>query len=80
MGCTWKKIFETDATYSDYFSRSIRDLGHDVFEVIFDFDSAQKAWALTNNVLFNEENWQIEIMLVQIELFRPDIVYLLLKT
>ena len=58
----------------------MRDLGHDVFKVIFDFEPAQKAWALTNNVLFNEENWQIEIMLVQIELFHPDIVYLLLKT
>ena len=71
-----EKFFETGATYSDYFSRSMRDLGHEVFEVIYDFESAQKVWAQANNVSFNEKNWQIEIMLAQIELFCPDIVYL----
>jgi spore maturation protein CgeB len=68
-------LFRMACMYSDGFSRAMRALGHDAHEIIFDLKTMQKTWARENDVEFNEETWQTDIILKQIEKLRPDVVY-----
>jgi spore maturation protein CgeB len=70
------RFFEQRSTFSNYFSRSMAALGHEVIEVVFDHKPAQKAWAREHNVPWNEKTWQWEIPLAQIGAFKPDILNL----
>ena len=61
--CTWKRNLELHE-------------GVEVFETIQNDYILQRKWTQENNVRFNEENWQTEVVLNQIESFSPDIVVL----
>jgi spore maturation protein CgeB len=70
-----RRFYANKATYSDYFSRSMYRLGHEVVEVVFDHEPAQKAWAREHNFSWTE-NWQREIPIAQMREFAPDVLYL----
>ena len=71
-----QRFFEQKSSFTDYFSRGMAALGHEVMEVIFDLEPAQRAWARENGVEWNDENWQREIPLAQMTAFKPDILNL----
>lgn len=68
-------IFKQHYIYTDSFSRGMRTLGHDAIEVIDDVEILQKLWAKENGVTFDIKNWHNDILLAQIRLIKPDIIF-----
>jgi hypothetical protein len=56
-------------------SRELRVFGHHVEDVYFDLEVPQKKWAEENDVDWEAENWENNILLKQIEKIRPDILF-----
>lgn len=55
---------------------NIKEFGNEVFLIISNCDVLQKKWAKENNISFDENNWEKQIAIEQIKLFKPDIFYL----
>ena len=68
-------IFEMGYLYSDSLSKGMRSLGHDAFEILFDVEMLQKKWAKENDFRYSPEDWRLEILIRQIEVLKPDILY-----
>jgi len=68
-------LFQDSPIYSDGFSRSFRNLGQEAFELIFDFEILQKQWAKENGIQYTSENWMFDIMMAQIEVLKPDVIF-----
>ena len=58
--------------FSDYMTK----LGHECTEFIYDLQSLQQAWASENGCEYGTHSWQLDILLKQIETYRPEILYL----
>jgi len=71
-----KLFFKSSIMYSDGFSRSFKTLGQDAYEIIADFEVVQKQWARENGIHYNSNSWMIEVLMSQVKIIRPDIVYL----
>ena len=57
------------------FSRIFKELGQDVYEIIADVEIVQKQWAKENNVRYEYDNWLIAILMAQINIIKPDLIY-----
>jgi hypothetical protein len=68
-------LLEGKIIYSDSFSRSMRDLGQDAYEIIWDLEVLQKTWAKEHGIQYRSDNWQFEILCAQIRHLKPDVVY-----
>ena len=68
-------LFEAKVLYSDGFSLSMRDLGRDAHEIVWDFESLQRKWAEENGVRFSDDNWMFDVLTAQINTIKPDVVY-----
>src|SRR3989304_6368889 len=68
-------LLQESPIYSDGFSRSFRNLGQQAFELIFDFEILQKQWAKENGIQYTSENWMFDIMMAQIEVLKPDVIF-----
>jgi hypothetical protein len=60
--------------YGDAFSRALRALGHEAFEVIADLEPLQWTWARENGLRPDPDAWREAILLAQIEALRPEVV------
>lgn len=69
-----QKIFDGFYMYFDSFSSAMNFFGYDAEELFYDFKELQYQWAYENGFIFTE-NWKEEILLKQIEVIRPDILY-----
>lgn len=58
------------------FSNYMTELGHECTEFIYDLQSLQHAWASENGCEYGTHSWQLDILLKQIETYRPEILYL----
>ncbi len=54
----------------------VKKTGNESFIIISNCESLQKRWALENNVLFSEANWEKEIAFAQIKYYKPDVFYI----
>jgi len=70
-----KIIFDNYYVYSDSFSKSMRLIGHQCSEIIYDFEILQKNWAREQKVLFNCDQWQADILIQQIAYYKPDVLF-----
>lgn len=68
-------LFQESPIYSDGFSHSFRNLGHESFELVFDFEILQKKWAQENGVFYSPNNWMFDIIIAQIEFLKPDVIF-----
>ncbi len=68
-------LFAEGFVYSNSLSKGMRALGHDAHEIIFDMEMLQKKWAEEHGFQYASENWKQEILLKQIEVLKPDILY-----
>jgi hypothetical protein len=68
-------LFERGALYSNSFSRCMERLGHEAYELIWDFEVIQRQWAKENNFSGHPDKWMFEILMAQIEKIRPEVVY-----
>jgi hypothetical protein len=69
------ELFKLRFVYSDAFSRAMRQLGHDAYDIVWDFELVQRQWAHEHDVDCQVENWQSTVLLEQIKALRPDVVY-----
>ena len=68
------QFFERFLVYSDSFSRAMRKLGNESYEILYNAEHIQKAWAEENGVKYGE-NWMRDISFEQIRLLKPDVIY-----
>lgn len=67
---------KTRCGWSDFYSRNLTKLGNEAIEILPNIEPLQKKWALENNVKYSEHFWLQDILLSQIKLYKPDILYL----
>ena len=73
------KTFSEDMDYlksfgfSELFGIDRHDM--DFFDTVANSKYLQVKWAKENNIKFDEDNWQKEILAFQIEKFKPDVIY-----
>lgn len=60
----------------NHFAEEMRDLGFDCSEVVYDLELLQKSWANENGVTYGWHSWKIDILMEQINFYRPGIIYL----
>jgi hypothetical protein len=57
------------------FGRLLASHGHEVHEILYNLEPLQTAWAREHNHRFDRQHWRHDILLKQIEVFQPEIVY-----
>ena len=62
--------------YLNNFSEHFRALGHEADDIAFNVKPLQTAWARENDHPFDDSDWSYDILLKQIEVIKPDVVYL----
>ena len=68
-----KNIWFGTANLSD----QIKYLGNEAQKTIYaNFEALQKAWAREHGIDYREENWQKEIVIAQVKVFQPDVLWL----
>jgi len=60
--------------YGDAFSRYLKELGNETYEIIYNDRRLQKKWAHLNGINV-KKNWQKNILLEQIRKIKPDVIY-----
>ena len=68
-------LFKVKVLYSDGFSVSMREMGRDAHEIVWDFESLQRKWAEENGVRFSNDNWMFDVLMAQIRTIKPDVIY-----
>lgn len=58
------------------FSDHMTEIGHECTEFVYDLQSLQQTWASENDCEYGTHSWQLDILLKQIETYRPEILYL----
>jgi spore maturation protein CgeB len=82
----WRLLMDQCFGTSDFYSRNLRDLGHEAQEVVPNCYPLQRRWALERapslwatypvyEWLNKNKHWQVAVVKAQIESFNPDIVY-----
>ena len=61
--------------HSHSLSNSMRIIGHEVLDIIYDFELLQKTWALENGIIYNDDEWPFDILMAQIKHYKPDVVF-----
>lgn len=70
-----RRLFDNFFVYGNGFAKGMNLLGHDAVEIVADAEILQKTWAKENNISYNEYSWRQDIILKQIELYKPEIIY-----
>ena len=68
-------LFKLKYLYSDSFSRAIRLLGQEAFDIVWDFELTQKQWAKENSIEILQRDWQKKVLLSQLQRIQPQVVY-----
>lgn len=68
--------FQQFYVYGDSFSHYSKKLGNLAYDFIADNFILQKKWAKENNIYFDDQHWHHDIVLAQINFYKPDIIYL----
>ena len=62
--------------WSDYYSRNLEALGHESQEIFVNFEHLQKLWAKEHDVKYTRRGWLFEIVLGQVRMFQPTVIFL----
>jgi len=68
-------LFQLKYLYSDSFSRSIRNLGQEAFDIVWDLELVQKQWATENGIDTSSDGWQTAVLIDQLRTMQPEVVY-----
>ena len=68
-------IYNSNCMYNNSFSRSMNSFGNQAFDFFSDFEILQKSWAREHKLKYEEESWKDDIMLGQINFYKPEVVY-----
>src|SRR3989344_5807705 len=58
-------VFQHAFLYTDGFSRAMRSLGHEAYDIIYDLEILQKTWAKEKGVFYDSDRWLYDIVLKQ---------------
>ena len=62
--------------WSDVWHRSLNGKnGYEVQKVVVNSEHLQKKWAEEHNVSFNEASWMEDVFFAQIDMFKPDVLF-----
>lgn len=81
--------YDTLFGMSNFYSKNLKDLGHEAIDIIANHPFIQKQWAIENNVSWKKEHlqsipfirryfresWMEKILEAQITQYKPDVVY-----
>lgn len=56
---------------SDFWTRALRGFGYETLDLIANAELLQKRWATEQDLIYQDDNWLLEITLAQIKAFRP---------
>lgn len=59
--------------WSDFFSKNLRKLGVEAYEIVANPESLQKAWASEHGLKFSSD-WMKSIVLEQLRAYKPDVI------
>lgn len=62
--------------WADFWTHSMRPLGYDVCNIEVNVKPLQIAWARENDISFINKSWLRDIVIAQIQKFRPEIVFI----
>lgn len=71
-----REFFSFHFHYSDSLTHHLNRMGYEASEILYDVELLQKKWADENGVQYSQENWQSEILVGQINRYKPDVLYL----
>lgn len=60
---------------SDSFSKTMNQIGNNSYDFVSDFEILQKKWADERFIKYHQNNWKVEIILMQINHYKPDIIF-----
>ncbi len=72
----YSRFTKTRYGWSDFYKNHFQCLGNEACSIFSNIEPLQKAWARENNIQYSESKWQEEIVLAQVKLYGPDIIYL----
>ena len=71
-----ERVLADRPLYFSGFQREMTARGYEVIEILADVFPLQACWARENGVRFVQTHWSTDILLAQIEKFRPELLYL----
>ena len=60
--------------WSNYFQTNLKKMGYESYELIVNDEFLQKKWAKEHNINYRSKNWFINILLSQIDYYKPNII------
>lgn len=72
----YDKYIQQHYGWSDYYARNFKALGHEAQEIFVNFEHLQKLWAKAHDVRYTRRRWFYEIVLDQVRLFQPTVIFL----
>ncbi len=60
--------------WADFWTHAFGKLGYEVWEPVGNAEPMQKAWAVENDINYDEQRWLLDIVFSQAKSFQPDIV------
>jgi len=67
-------ILSQKCDYAGGFTESMRSLGNKAYELLYNCQDLQKTWAKENNLNYNNDTWQTDILLAQLNKIKPNVV------
>ena len=68
------KVYSNKIYWSDAYSDSFNKLGNQAIDIISNDKKLQLKWSEENGISINEEYWQIEVIIAQLRIIKPDVV------
>jgi spore maturation protein CgeB len=68
-------LMESRILFSNSFSHSMTQIGHEAYELIWDCEVLQKTWAAENGLKITDKNWMLEVLVAQLSIIQPEIIY-----
>lgn len=72
----YDEIMRDSFASADFWKKNLEKTERfEVMEVIINDEMTQKKWAQENNISYSKENWKLDILEAQIDLFNPNIFF-----
>lgn len=59
---------------ADFYSLALQKLGYETDDVVPNAECIQKRWAEENNIDYDPDNWEIDLLIARVKAFKPDVL------
>jgi spore maturation protein CgeB len=60
--------------WSNFFQKNLESIGHTAYELVINDEFLQKKWAIEHNLNYSKNDWIQDILISQINYYKPDII------